>query len=61
MVISILIAYGLDNHPFSDVDDAPKGATMFAPEKLHVILPIACYAYIFHHSLPALSQPVKYV
>jgi amino acid permease len=26
---------------------------------LRIILSTACYAYIFHHSIPALSQPVK--
>jgi hypothetical protein len=28
-------------------------------DKLYLFLPIAAYAYIFHHSVPALSEPVE--
>lgn len=37
------------------------GSDLFAVhfDKLYLFLPIAAYAYIFHHSVPALSEPVE--
>jgi len=32
---------------------------MFDISNLYVFLPIATYAFIYHHSIPGLSEPVK--
>lgn len=36
-----------------------EGSAEFDPSKLYLLLPIASYAYIFHHSIPALSAPIE--
>ena len=36
----------------------PYAAAMFRPENLYILMPIAGYAYVFHHSIPSLAHPV---
>ena len=33
-------------------------ALAFRPENLYILMPIAGYAYVFHHSIPSLAHPV---
>ena len=33
-------------------------ALVFRPENLYILMPIAGYAYVFHHSIPSLAHPV---
>lgn len=60
MVSTILIAtvWGSEN----DFGDGMSGATdlvAFDWSGIHHLLPIAAFAHIFHHSIPALSDPVQ--
>ena len=51
---------GCNGVVFAEV--APGGLPAFSLAKvsgLSVIIPVAIYAFIFHHSIPGLSQPVK--
>ena len=61
MITTILYAdYTLDQ-PFLEfpANMAHESVWRVDLSKLYIILPIAAYANIFHHSIPALSQPVE--
>lgn len=63
MVASILLALAEGTQAFSDFQPSENSDELnplyaVRPNKLYLFLPIAAYANIFHHSIPALSQPV---
>jgi amino acid permease len=45
------------NRPFEEIYDDIVWNVHF--DKMYLLLPIAAYAYIFHHSVPSLSEPVE--
>lgn len=62
MIVTIIVADVSHTQPFSDyspnsVEPAPFFRADFS--KIYLLLPIAAYANIFHHSIPVLSQPVE--
>lgn len=61
MVITILTAYGMDDDEFSlgITNESRSSATKFAPAKLYLLMPVAAYAYIFHHSVPSLAHSTR--
>ena len=44
---------------FVDYPDAPYGSDLVNFKGSIVLLPIAAFSNIFHHSIPSLIQPVK--
>jgi hypothetical protein len=44
---------------FADFPDAPYGAPLVNWSGVVTLLPLAAFANIFHHSIPALAKPVK--
>lgn len=63
MVSTTIIAAVTDGEDFGSMpeigNDPAENALRFHLGKIYVLLPIAAYAYIFHHSVPALSEPVR--
>lgn len=62
MVGSVLAAHSKGNEPFDDDQDddyVHKDVVWFDFSKFYILLPIALFANIFHHSIPALAQPVR--
>lgn len=68
MLVTTLTAYSSCGTEFgslsstscrSDAQATTSSLDVFRPDKLYLFLPIAAYAYIFHHSVPALSAPVE--
>lgn len=61
MLSTILYADYTDTQPFIEFPDPIKHASLDRMDwsKLYIILPIAAYANVFHHSIPALAQPVQ--
>lgn len=68
MLLTTGLAYTSHGHEFGDMSNTAgelhedaAGSDFFAVhfDKLYLFLPIAAYAYIFHHSVPALSEPVE--
>ena len=61
MLFTITIAFSKDNQPFlefSNVNIQHSSLLRADYTKLYILLPIAAYANVFHHSIPALSHPV---
>jgi len=67
MVVTTAAAHLTGLNPF-DLADAPTGTdvpksdmnhSLVNPSRLYLLIPIAFYANIFHHSIPALSEPVR--
>jgi amino acid permease len=61
MIGTVLLSFCTKTQAFSDYvfdENEPSSLELFRPQNLSYLLPIACYANIFHHSLPALSEPV---
>jgi hypothetical protein len=59
MVSTVSIAMFSDFFRFSNAPIAPYGASAIDFSNIYIILPIAAYANIFHHSIPSLSHPVR--
>ncbi len=63
MVLTALLAYSRQDHEFGDVDNTSKTHEDVLQKwnfrKLYLLLPIAAYAYIFHHSVPSLAYSTK--
>lgn len=71
MLLSTGIAYYSCGTEFGDIsnttcradgaENAQQESSLYAVHfnNLYLFLPIAAYAYIFHHSVPALSEPVE--
>ena len=49
----------LSGFMFTSFPDAPYGSPLVNVRGLLVLLPLAVFANIFHHSIPALSNPVR--
>ena len=47
---------------FTDISpsDGHVDEQLFHFNKVHLLLPIAAYAYVFHHSVPALSDSLRH-
>ena len=63
MIVTTMAAYASRREDFGDlsnIGDQPMGEHIleFHFDKIYLLLPIAAYAYIFHHSVPALSEPI---
>ena len=60
MSLSVLAGFGCDGVVFSDdpANAPPAGSPLAAPGGLATLVPVAIYAFIFHHSVPILAQPV---
>ncbi|KAJ1434039.1 transmembrane amino acid transporter protein-domain-containing protein [Ochromonadaceae sp. CCMP2298] len=64
MILTTAVAYfsrggefgELSNRSYERLEEPAHPDMNF--DKLYLLLPIAAYAYIFHHSVPALSEPV---
>lgn len=60
MVVTCLFAaYNGHNHFQEDGTEKAYDPSKVAFNKLHLLMPVAAYAYIFHHSVPSLSHGVK--
>ena len=61
MISTIILADFSHNQPFQEFPREIEHDSLLRIDLslLYIILPIAAYANIFHHSLPALSQPVQ--
>ena len=62
MLFTITIAFSKENQPFLEFNhvDIHHSSLLRADyTKLYILLPIAAYANVFHHSIPALSHPVR--
>ena len=62
MVYTILDAEINQRNDFSNFVhnyDTTSPTNWFRLSKLHVLLPIAAFANIFHHAIPGLAQPIK--
>jgi hypothetical protein len=62
MVGTILVALFTGDKAFADYNFDPKtptSLTLVAPWKLDILFPLAAYVSIFHHSVPALADPVE--
>jgi amino acid permease len=60
MIVTVIIAHVFHADAFrgferNETEDFFKQVTF---SKIHILLPIVTYANIFHHSIPAISQPV---
>lgn len=53
--------FGEESNEAFDVTGGGNGSDIYAVNfsNIYLFLPIAAYAYIFHHSVPALSDPVE--
>ena len=67
MVATVSIAHMSGDMEFSSLtgsnnssgdSSTSSAAASFHPDKLYILMPIAGYAYIFHHSIPSLAYPV---
>lgn len=63
MILSIIVAYGRDDNEFQLTGDYQSEQVISEAfrmdwSKLYLMTPIAAYAFIFHHSVPALSEPI---
>ena len=58
MVLTVWNAHSYDVDAFGDLGETKHEAVVWSPSRVYLLLPIAAYANIFHHSIPALSQPV---
>lgn len=61
MIVTVWCADSYDVDAFGSAGAGTKSLNLplWNPSKLYILLPIAAYANIFHHSIPALSQPVR--
>jgi hypothetical protein len=60
MVSSVAAAFESESEPFGeDTRNKNMRSHLFELTGLHVILPISMFANMFHHSVPALSEPAK--
>lgn len=62
MVFTVICEMGRESHEVNAFQQGSPGAgsnNAIDWSGLRVMLPIACYGYVFHHSIPALSEPVK--
>ena len=63
MIGTVIAASCQNANAFSNISSSDAGVIEMTyssnPKKLYILLPIAAYANIFHHSIPSLSQPVK--
>lgn len=66
MIGTVLVAYYRTESTYIDTSLPEEeqiaqefGKNLWNWEGLHIILPIALFANIFHHSIPALSEPVN--
>lgn len=60
MVSSVAAAFDSDSEPFgNDTRNGHMSSHLFELTGLHIILPISMFANMFHHSVPALSEPAK--
>jgi hypothetical protein len=50
---------GADSFPGQPGDGGAVGIPLWNWEGLPVFLPIACYSFIYHHSIAGLSHPVR--
>lgn len=63
MVTSIIIAYYSADNQFQlpeGYQEEHDSSVFFRAEwsKIYLLMPVAAYAFIFHHSVPALSEPI---
>jgi amino acid permease len=61
MVSTIIISAMFHVNSFSDFDytSSTSEVSKFQPSRMYILLPVVTYANIFHHSIPALAQPVR--
>ena len=59
MLLSIFVAH-VDGSTtaFGDTGESREPGVVWRMSKVYILLPIAAYANIFHHSIPSLSHPV---
>lgn len=58
MVSTIYFAENVGYSSFGDFSGSDESSNLFNLDKVYLLLPVAAYANIFHHSIPSLSQPV---
>jgi amino acid permease len=61
IILSTTIARYTHGNEFGPAMETNVPLDMFAMnfDKLHELLPIAAFAYVFHHSVPGLSEPIQ--
>lgn len=59
MIGSVAVAYFSHTPEFGEISHDYSDRPTSHPEKLYILLPIATYAFSFHHSTPSLAHPVQ--
>ena len=60
MVLTIWVAHSTSAEgAFGDTGETNNPSVLWDSSSVYILLPIAAYANIFHHSIPALSHPVQ--
>ena len=61
MVLTIVVAHvsGSEGAFGPELGESHQSAPAWQPSNIYILLPIAAYANIFHHSIPSLAHPVR--